>query len=503
MARAITDGVLSTVLATVIDGFIIIDQHGTIVSFNPAAERIFGYSEQEVVGQKINLLMPEPYHTHHHQYLTNYLTTGDKKIIGQGREIEARRKDGNTFPMEASVNEMVLEDQRYFLGTIKDISERKAREAALKTSLKYVDTLMNTVLDGLVTMTESGVIRSFNYAAQQMFGYHEHEVIGLKINALMPEPYRSRRAEYLQHYLHQSAEPVVGKGREIMAQRKNGEIFAMEVGVNDMVFEHERILVSTIRDISQRKQAEDAIQSFVKKLQISNEELDQFAYIASHDLKEPLRGLANNALFLHEDFAELLGEAGTRRIMRMRFLCERMEKLVDTLLYYSRLGRQALAVEATALDPMIDSILAMFETEAIDGTITFLRPQIMPTIVCDVPRTNELFRNLISNALKYNNKAHKTVEIGVCETLCPATGKAEPQTFYVKDNGMGISAEFHTDIFRIFKRLNEEDDTMRGTGVGLTFVKKIVERHGGAIWLNSTLGEGTCFYFTLKMEHQT
>ena len=257
--------------------------------------------------------------------------------------------------------------------------------------------------------------------------------------------------------------------------------------------------LGTIRDISERKQAEKEIRDYIKKLQISNQELDQFAYIASHDLKEPLRGLANNAMFLQEDYEAVLDQDGNRRLNRMRFLCSRMEQLVDSLLYYSRLGRQELAIESKDLNQVINKVKELTIPEESEANVQVHIPQVLPVVTCDVPRITELFRNLISNAIKYNQSSTKQIEVGVTQATNPLTDNVESPVFYVKDNGIGIEPRFFEDIFRIFKRLNEEDDAVRGTGVGLTFVKKIIERHNGDIWLESIPGEGSCFYFTLKM----
>jgi light-regulated signal transduction histidine kinase (bacteriophytochrome) len=236
---------------------------------------------------------------------------------------------------------------------------------------------------------------------------------------------------------------------------------------------------------------------YTKDLERSNQELDDFAYIASHDLKEPLRGLFNNAKFLEQDFHEKLDETGLGRLQRMGYLSQRMESLINDLLYFSRLGRQELAVQPTDLNEVVRDIAAMMETTFKERNIKLLVPRPLPTILCDKTRVTELFRNLIGNAAKYNDKAEKTVEVGYLD-ICRTANGVERQVFFVRDNGIGIEEEFYDEILRIFKRLNEEEDDKKGTGVGLTFVRKIVERHNGRIWLDSKPGKGTTFYFTLN-----
>lgn len=484
---------LDAVLDTVLDGIITIDTRGNVLSFSLGAQTIFGYTPDEVIGQNVKMLMPDPYHREHDGYLHNYNSTGTKKIIGIGREVTGKRKDGSTFPMELGVNEVQVAGQRLFVGIVRDITERKTNEDKIKSEAIRLAAVMNTVLDGLITIDSHGSVQSFNQSATRIFGYQPEEVIGKNVKMLMPEPYRGGHDGYLKNYLDTGDKKVIGIGREVIGQRKDGSNFPMELGVNEMRLGEQRMFVGTVRDITARREAEAAIHSYLEKLKRSNQELDDFAYIASHDLKEPIRGVTNNALFVLEDRSETLDEGVRKRLNRMVYLCKRMEQLIDDLLYFSRLGRQDLAMRKVNLNHMIEDIALMMETALQEKHAEIQIPIPLPSIICDVPRVTEVFRNLITNGVKYNQSERKIIEIG----LTPESTDVR-QVFYVKDNGIGIETKFYDDIFRIFKRLNEEDDTTKGSGVGLTFVKKIIERHGGSIWLDSTPNLGTCFYFTLN-----
>jgi signal transduction histidine kinase len=237
--------------------------------------------------------------------------------------------------------------------------------------------------------------------------------------------------------------------------------------------------------------------AYVRDLERSNQELDDFAYIASHDLKEPLRGLYNHATFLLEDYKDKIDDDGVRRLTRLGQLCQHMERLINDLMYFSRLGRADLAIQETDPNGVIAEILQMMETLLGERHARVVVPNALPRVVCDRARVTEVFRNLITNAVKYNDKAERLVEIGFLPSVS-CKGRNEKNVFYVRDNGIGIDPEFHQEIFRIFKRLQGPTDGQEaGTGVGLTFVKKIVERHGGSIWLDSEPGKGTVFYFSL------
>jgi signal transduction histidine kinase len=245
--------------------------------------------------------------------------------------------------------------------------------------------------------------------------------------------------------------------------------------------------------------------SLNSQLERSNQELEDFAYIASHDLKEPLRGIHNYSGILLEDYSDKLDAEGVRRLNTLMSLSQRMELLIDSLLEYSRLGRVELAIGKTDLNSVVRDVLDSLQISITNEGVEVLLPHPLPQLECDKVRISELFRNLITNSIKYNDKPKKTVEIGFIQTSnkslipesAPDEARAAKHIIYIRDNGIGIQARHRDSIFRIFKRLHGRDKFGGGTGVGLTIVKTIVERHGGRIWLDSEFGVGTTFYFTL------
>lgn len=251
-------------------------------------------------------------------------------------------------------------------------------------------------------------------------------------------------------------------------------------------------------DVMEKKVEERTgeLRTLLNKLAKSNAELDEFAHIVSHDLKEPLRGLGNNASFLLADYRNKLDKEGVERLERLTQLSTRMNQLISDLLYFARLGHDELAIQKTDPNAIIRDIEQMMESLLKEHNAHIDVPSLMPNVVCDKTRITEVFRNLITNAVKYNDKPQPQVEVGFMDSVETPQGR-ERDVFYVKDNGIGIKKEFYEEIFRIFKRLGEEDDDKKGTGMGLTFVRKIIDRHGGRIWLESNPGQGTIFYFTL------
>jgi two-component system, chemotaxis family, sensor kinase Cph1 len=226
----------------------------------------------------------------------------------------------------------------------------------------------------------------------------------------------------------------------------------------------------------------------------SNEELDAFAYVASHDLKEPLRGIHNYALFLLEDYSELLDEEGVSKLQTLVRLSHRMEGLIEALLQLSRVGRQELNVQEIDLQQVLEEVLDTLQPRLTETRTTVLVPEPLPVVRGDWVRLREVFQNLITNAMRYNDRAEKQIEIGLKKA--PST-RSNFYVFYVKDNGIGIDPKHHVNIFKIFKRLHSQEKYGGGTGAGLTIAKRMVEKHGGEMWLESSLGEGTTFFFSI------
>ncbi|BAZ40983.1 multi-sensor signal transduction histidine kinase [Calothrix sp. NIES-4101] len=287
---------------------------------------------------------------------------------------------------------------------------------------------------------------------------------------------------------------VSGNGELRLSPRKSFALWQETVRMKSLPWKHCEInsaleLRSTILGVILRKADELAKLNF--ELERSNKELDAFAYIASHDLKEPLRGIHNYSSFLIEDYGEILNNDGKSKLQTLMRLTQRMEDLIESLLHFSRLGRVDLSMQETNLNDVVSQILDLLRARIEETKVEIRIHKILPTISCDRIQIGEVFSNLIANAIKYNDSPEKWIEISYLED-------SHPLIFYVRDNGIGIREKHFEGIFRIFKRLHAPSKYGGGTGAGLTIAKKIVERHGGNIWLESSYGQGSTFYFTLE-----
>ncbi|MFD2717345.1 ATP-binding protein [Hymenobacter monticola] len=230
----------------------------------------------------------------------------------------------------------------------------------------------------------------------------------------------------------------------------------------------------------------------------SNDDLDSFAYVASHDLKEPLRGIHNYSLFLLEDYADKLDEEGVHRLQTLVRLSQRMEGLIESLLQLSRVGRAELELEAVDLNEVLEEVNDLLQLRFEETQTQLIVADKLPAIMGDRIRIQEVFSNLFSNAMKYNDRPEKVIRVGEAAVgLFPAVNRAEFYVFYVQDNGIGIDPRHQNNIFKLFKRLHTPDKYGGGTGAGLAIAKKMVEKHGGVLWVDSQPGQGATFYFTI------
>lgn len=250
---------------------------------------------------------------------------------------------------------------------------------------------------------------------------------------------------------------------------------------------------AVLNDVVERvEDAQGRLAKAQKELKAAQKEMDEYTYVISHDLKEPLRGIDAFSKFLVDDYAGKFDEEGRHRLDVIRQSALRMQRLINDLLKFSRMGQQKMPMAPVGLNAMLMHVRVNLQY-ALDAKKADLHVDKLPTVVCDATAMTEVFHNLISNAIKYNDKPDPVVEVG-CEERANAESGAPEYLFWVRDNGVGIKPEYYEKIFQIFQRLHRDAE---GTGIGLTIVKRVVEWHGGRIWVESEVGKGTTFYFTL------
>ncbi|HEU0202274.1 MAG TPA: PAS domain S-box protein [Burkholderiaceae bacterium] len=483
---------MRSVVDHVVDGIITINAEGTVTTFNRAAERIFGYHADEVVGRNVKLLMPEPYHGEHDGYIASYLSTGRAKIIGIGREVVGRRKDGSAFPMELAISEFRLGEDRYFTGIVRDITERKRAEQELREAEERMRSVVNHVVDGIITIDAQGNVESFNPAAEKLFGYWREEVIGRNVRMLMPEPYHAEHDGYIRNYLASGQAKIIGIGREVTGRRKDGSTFPMDLAVSEFHIAARRYFTGIVRDITERKRLQDELKQRLVDLAEADRQKNDFLAMLSHELRNPLAPL-RNALYL------LKTQSGDPETAEVHGMMERqlqqLVRLVDDLLDVSRIIRGKIELRKERID-LAQAVQRAAETakpviDAHGHVLNLAIPERPIHVVGDMIRLAQVVSNLLTNAAKYSRVA------APIDLILRREG--EQAVIVVKDRGIGIPPALLPRVFDLF--VQGEHALARsqgGLGIGLTLVKRLVEMHDGTVSAASA-GDGQGSEFQIRM----
>jgi PAS domain S-box-containing protein len=484
---------LTAIVESALTAIVMIGRDGRIELVNKETERLFGYGREELLGQPVEVLLPERVRSGHPAFRTAFFADPQTRRMGAGRDLFGLRKDGNEFPVEIGLNSIHTEDGLFVLSAIVDITQRQRLEEKLRQSEERFRLLVEVVQDyAIMLLDPQGRIVTWNAGAERILGYQAKEIIGQHVSRFFPQEAIERGEPDHELEVARTQDRCEDEGWRV---RKDGSQFWANMVVTALRAEDGTLKgFSTItRDLSERRQVEERLRAIAAELGRSNTELDDFAYMVSHDLKEPLRGIAHVASFLIADYHDQLGEDGRKNLLSLQTLSQRMSALIDALVKYSRVGRSQLELADTDLNRTIQEVLDGLRVPIEESRIEIRIHEPLPWIHCERVLAADVFHNLISNAIKYNDKPDKWVEVGWRAGDHPE----DPPVFYVRDNGIGIPEKHFESVFRIFKRLHGRDSYGGGTGVGLTIARKIVERHGGRIWLTSEPGKGTTFDFTL------
>ena len=352
-----------------------------------------------------------------------------------------------------------------------------------------LDAVLDTAVDGVIIIDEGGVIQRFNPACVRIFGYELAEVIGRNVKMLMPAGFAREHDQYLRNYRQTGEAQIIGIGREVVGRRKDGSEFPMDLSVGAMATQGGRGYVGIIRDITDKKAAAEALEAYAEKLKRSNAELEQFAYVAAHDLQEPLRMISSYCDLLQRRYGDRLDAAGHDFVEFAVDGAKRMRGLIDDLLTYSRVGRE----ETEAADVDCNAVLRSV-AGALSRVVEEARAEIvwhdLPTVDGHAGQLEQLFQNLIANSLKFRSDDPPRIEI-------ESAARGGFWHFAVSDNGIGIDPRFTDKVFLMFQRLHGKQK-YSGSGIGLALCKKIVEQHGGTIWVDSDYAAGARIRFTLR-----
>jgi PAS domain S-box-containing protein len=371
----------------------------------------------------------------------------------------------------------------------RDITERKQAMANLATSETRLTSIIDSAMDAIISVNVDQKIILVNRTTELMFGYKEHELIGQSLEMLIPQPLREIHQRHIEQFGRTGVtNRSMNELGSVSGLRSNGEAFPAEASISQVTVEGQKIYTVILRDITERKHAEAELKDAMQDLKRSNAELEQFAYVASHDLQEPLRMVSSYLQLLSRRYQGKLDSDADEFIDFAVDGARRMQRLIEDLLAFSRIGTRGKPFEQVNANLALDKALANL-TVTIEETSSKIMRSELPTLNADQTQLVQLFQNLIVNGIKF----HKTDETPKVEIS--AVQEGNEWKFAVQDNGIGIDLQFAERIFVIFQRLHPRTE-YPGTGIGLAICKKIVERHGGRIWVESKPDAGATFYFT-------
>ena len=469
---------LRRIFENALDAVVTMDESGRITEWNPQAEKTFGWQRAEALGRNVaETIIPLQYREDHTHGLLHFLATGAGPLLNRRLdEFLALHRDGREFPIELSISSAKCGDTYSFSAFIRDITERRQTRDRLEKSEQKYRTLVETTETGYVIVDDAGKVIDANAEYVRLSGHLTlQDILGRSVIEWTAEHDRRRSAQEIDRCLERG----FVRGLEVDYVDAYGVITPVEINATVMKTDEGRRILGLIRDITDRHEAELALKQ-------SNADLEEYAYVVSHDLKDPLGIIMRHIQFLDRRYRDQLDEGARDHIAKTVQGTKYMERLINELKANAEIGRGS--VESVDCELILADVLNNLQPIISDSGAIVVR-QHLPTVTANPTEVAQVFQNLIGNAIKFRMD-ERPLQIHV---ECQRDGN--DWRFSVRDNGIGIAKEHLSRIFQIFERIGEKD--AEGTGIGLANCKKSVERRGGEIWVESEFGHGSTFFFTL------
>lgn len=457
----------------------LVGSNGKIVFANAALNRLFEYGDGELDGHGVEILVPLEFRDSHPELRTAYFDLPRNREMGTGRNLFGVTKSGREVPVEIGLSHIKLDNSSWTLASVLDLTERSRNEERLRMAVDAASSAM-------VMVDDKGAIALANTQATQTFGYKREELLGQAIEMLIPADIRRRHTVYRASYGSDPTVRTMGRGRELFGLRKDGTRFPVEIGLTPFKAQDGDFIMATIIDITERKAAESAIREQNEKLASLNEELMQFAYSASHDLKAPLSTISGLLKYVDSDLESGNTEEAIRNTKRARELTVKLAGLIEDLLDLAKNDGIDEPFEIVDIGAMANEITASLEGSivAMDVTATTDCGD-DPTLKTQRTRMKQVLENLIANGINYADAAKPEKTLDVSFRRHDGYG-----VISVADNGIGIPEDKQSQVFKMFQRFGNH--TVPGSGLGLALVKKNVDALCGSIEFRSS-SQGTEF----------
>ena len=488
---------IQTIFNASLDAVIIIDEEGKIVKWDPKAENLFGWKEDEVIGMSLTeTIIPVRYREAHQNGMKHFLKTRQGAILGKTVEVQALKKNNDEFDISLSVSPSFIKDKYRFIGFIRDITSRKSAEAELRRSEERYRQIVETSQEGIWLVDEDNRTNFVNKKMCEIFGYSNDEMMGKDIFYFVDE-----EGKKLVEVGMEKRKRGINETINFKFITKSGSAVWTHLNTSAVLGVDGKYLgsLAMVTDITKRKLDEELLQRSEVNLAVKNrelnqknKELEQFAYVASHDLQEPIRTTTSFVELLLQEYRGKLDERGNKYLNYIAQASDRMRVLINDLLEYSRIGKKR-QLEKVDCNIMVHQVLADLGV-AIKEAGAEITTDTLPVIEGFPTEIKQLFQNLIMNAIKFRAKE-------ITPKIKITTQKnSDYWEFAIVDNGIGIAKEHNERIFVIFQRLHNRNE-YNGSGIGLSHCRKIVELHKGKIWVESTPGSGSTFHFTIHQNN--